>query len=152
MITVALNLFPIPRRLCCSIVFLLIFYRPYQRVVWDGQGNPYSFHLHHVVRVCLPYLVEALYQLCPAPGPLLVGASAWNAYLDMPFDTTDLDFMIVLHNETGQHAHVFQDLLLQVVAAAGVHPHVQHSLAVLDVSNNRVFVSKNWKGRCKVGR
>lgn len=62
--------------------------------MWDGTGNPFLFHLNRIGFMLIPKLVNALVERIGRANMVLVGGSAWNAYLTTPLDTDDVDFTV----------------------------------------------------------
>ena len=61
---------------------------------WDGEGNPFLFHLNRVGHMLIPRLIKALIHRIGRENMVLVGGSAWNVYLATPLDTDDVDFTV----------------------------------------------------------
>lgn len=94
---------------------------------WDGAGSPFLLHLSNASFVALPHLVAELQAALDPCPPVLVGASAWNLYLNTPIDTEDLDFVV---------ADVSRDKLLaclqQAIDNTCAVPAVATALGILD--------------------
>lgn len=112
----------------------------WQLLSWmPGNQHPYTFHLERVAEHCMPHLVSVLTGLCPKPGAVLVGAAAWNAYVDMPLPTQALDFVVVAGPACTPPPGFLPDILQTCVKIASTFVDVQHALAVLDVRPPRLY-------------
>jgi hypothetical protein len=73
---------------------------------WDGAGNPFLFHLNRIGFMLIPKLVHALVERIGRANMVLVGGSAWNAYLTTPLDTDDVDFTVRSAACPSLHDHI----------------------------------------------
>jgi len=117
--------------------------RPHGVGSWNGRGSAFLFHVSHAANTVMPALVAEL--SAALPSLVLVGASAWNAYIITPLLTEDLDCVAagtaaelraalgLALSRVAEAEHVCRALsVLEAVSALGPPAHRQHPLGEKD--------------------